>query len=576
MLHLSSFHHKDTGELIKWEPGDHDRPVKIDGQKLLRLVGKVATSALLAHLYPEEGSKGRHEAAQAIGGWLARNGWEEGEVKIFAEAVATGSQQTAGKKKEIIRTARDATQAYQDEKKAFGRKKMEKIFGQVAITKVTEWLGFKEMSKSETLEEVLNKPSDEASRVFNPTPYAFPAETDIPMRAWVWDKHYIRMFVSATLAAGGVGKSNHVLVECVMMAKKKKLRVWYFGEAHLDEIQRLITGILKNYQIKKEELDDLLLVDSMYNIPIKVGIMERNTIVYRDAAALQETLRTRNIDVFVADHFIKIHGVPENDNTAIDAVVTCLSHIAQKLNCSIEVVHHTRKPSIGRVEITADDSRGAGTLVNSCRSVRLLNPMNKKEAAEALVEEKERKKIYRVDNGKVNMTPPTENTRWFKKISIYLQNNPKGKKVKGDDIGVATKWELKGVLETVEAGDLGKVQDEIDHCEWGADNRSDDWVGYAVASALQLDLENPMHKKKVTKLLAIWLKTGVLKKLNNQPSPTTSGRFRTEVITGRLKKHKILLAQQAKKEKQKKQQKPRKKRFKSCSSHFVEKSLKKA
>jgi hypothetical protein len=41
--------HAETGELIKWEPGNPGQPLKMDGQRLLlQQVGKIAASALLA------------------------------------------------------------------------------------------------------------------------------------------------------------------------------------------------------------------------------------------------------------------------------------------------------------------------------------------------------------------------------------------------------------------------------------------------------------------------------------------------------------------------------------------------
>jgi hypothetical protein len=38
------------------------------------------------------------------------------------------------------------------------------------------------------------------------------------MRRWLYSKHYIRKFLSATLAAGGLGKPSLDLVEAIAMA----------------------------------------------------------------------------------------------------------------------------------------------------------------------------------------------------------------------------------------------------------------------------------------------------------------------------------------------------------------------
>lgn len=51
--------------------------------------------------------------------------------------------------------------------------------------------------------------------------------------------------------------------------------------------------------------------------------------------------------MFTVDPFVKSHKVIENDNGAIDDVVTEWAHIADECNCSIELVHHVRKPPPG-------------------------------------------------------------------------------------------------------------------------------------------------------------------------------------------------------------------------------------
>ena len=40
------------------------------------------------------------------------------------------------------------------------------------------------------------------------TPFVAVDPTRIPAREWLYDRHYIRKFVSATIAGGGVGKSK--------------------------------------------------------------------------------------------------------------------------------------------------------------------------------------------------------------------------------------------------------------------------------------------------------------------------------------------------------------------------------
>jgi hypothetical protein len=59
------------------------------------------------------------------------------------------------------------------------------------------------------------------------------------------------------------------------------------------------------------------------------------------------------------------------------------------------------------------------------------------------VKERDRKRYVRVDDdGKANMTAPTEAATWFRLVSIPLENDVAHPGVMGDEIGVATHWQL--------------------------------------------------------------------------------------------------------------------------------------
>ncbi|MBG0797560.1 AAA family ATPase [Methylocystis sp. L43] len=90
--------HKE-GEAITWEVAGE--PSRVDGARLLRCVGRVASAALLARHWPNHGK--RHDTRLAIGGVLAHAGWSEQDAKLFAEAIAhaVGDEDVADFKKAI-------------------------------------------------------------------------------------------------------------------------------------------------------------------------------------------------------------------------------------------------------------------------------------------------------------------------------------------------------------------------------------------------------------------------------------------------------------------------------------------
>jgi hypothetical protein len=65
---------------------------------------------------------------------------------------------------------------------------------------------------------------------------------------------------------------------------------------------------------------------------------------------------------------------------------------------------------------------------------------------------------------------------------------------------------LSGITGT----DFDKVALVIRAGSWRKDVRSSNWVGKAVAQALDLDVENRADKAKVSGLLKVWLSAGSL------------------------------------------------------------------
>jgi hypothetical protein len=206
--------------------------------------------------------------------------------------------------------------------------------------------------------------------------------------------------------------------------------------------------------------------------------------------------------------------VPENDNGAIDAVTKAWAKVADAANCSIDLVHHVRKPSNGTVEFDVNDARGASALIGTIRAARVLNSMTKEDAEAAGVSLKHKGYYFSVRNGKANMSPPAENADWFKFVSVPLGNDTP--ETKGDDVGVVTKWKLPGLFDDMEVGDLYTVQKAIDAGKWRADARSPDWAGHATAKVLELDISAPATKNRVKAMLKCWIETGALKEVERK------------------------------------------------------------
>lgn len=350
-------------------------------------------------------------------------------------------------------------------------------------------------------------------------PFVWRDPSTLPRREWLYGRHYIRKFISATFAPGGVGKSSLVGVEGMAMASckpllgvrpERRLKVAYWnGEDPMEETERRIGAACLNYGLGAGDLEEWLFVGSGRDMPLLIAEQTATgtTILAPSVERVLDTAREFDLDVIIIDPFVSSHAVTENDNNAIGRVAAEWARIADKANVAVELVHHVRKAH--GPEITVEDGRGAGSLLAAVRSARVLNQMSKEEAERAGVER--HRSYFRVDNGKANLAPPPEGSDWFQMIGVDLDNGDGFNE--SDHVGVVTRWSWPDPFDGVQAADLLAVQRKVDAGVWRENSQAKEWVGHAVADVLGLDLEDKAAKQKVKALLARWLKEGLLVKV---------------------------------------------------------------
>jgi RecA-family ATPase len=294
--------------------------------------------------------------------------------------------------------------------------------------------------------------------VVSATAFHWTDPANIPPRRFVYGRHYIRQFLSTTIAPGGVGKSSLGTVEALAMASgrgllgiqpERPVRVWLFnGEDPLEELQRRIMAAAIHYGLTAADFEGRLFVDSGRRTPIIMAEQTRDgaKIAVPVVDAVTETIHTNGIDVMIVDPFVSSHRVSENDNNAVERVAKTWSSIADQTECSIDLVHHSRKT--GGAEVTVEDGRGASALLSAARSARVLNGMTQDEADKAGVEN--RRLFFQVDNGKANLVAPLDNATWLKVASVGLAN--------GDNVGVVTQWSWPDPFDDITVADLRAAQ----------------------------------------------------------------------------------------------------------------------
>jgi hypothetical protein len=270
----------------------------------------------------------------------------------------------------------------------------------------------------------------------------------IPPRQFLFGKHYQRRTAGGTVAPGGTGKSSLIMVEGVSMSTARNLlgeqpgervRVWYHnGEDNMDELNRRVAAICQYYDIPLKELEGWFFMTSGNEVPLRVAQGYSNlNIDHRLVKCIVEAIGDNKIDVATFDPLVTLHGVPENDTGKMDTVVRIFAKMADTQNCAIELSHHTRKLLPGSTEdYSVDDMRGAGSLKDAMRAVRMLNFMSKVDAEGAGIAELERTSYFRVDRAKANNSAPAKAATWRKFISVDLPNT--------DEVGVVVPWEFPG------------------------------------------------------------------------------------------------------------------------------------
>jgi hypothetical protein len=354
-----------------------------------------------------------------------------------------------------------------------------------------------------------------------PTPYSGRPAASIPTRKRLHGAHYLRGGVTLTAAPGGTGKSQNSLVEAVGMAAGynliadepcEQLRVWVWNaEDDVDEMERRICGICDHYGVSREGLREWLFIDSGETIPLEFA-SDSGRIVIKDTAIATVANRVKELalDVVIFDPLVAIHALQEGDNPSLAKVIRALRNkVAKACGCAIDLVHHTRKPSKESSNaLTADDIRGASSIVYSVRSARILSPMMAAEAEKYAIEGEDRHRFFRVELAKSN-TARRGTLHWIELVERPIANGDNG--AYGDTVTVCTKWMPPDAMAKVTDAVAAAIRSEIAKGEYRREPRAgSSWAGLLVGRRMGLDMDKPTCRRQAGDILSWLIKKGVL------------------------------------------------------------------
>ena len=368
----------------------------------------------------------------------------------------------------------------------------------------------------------------ENKRAIIATPFVWKDPSTLPRREFAFGKHFIRKYVSVTVAPGGLGKTANSIVEALAMASgkalngtkpPKRLKVWLFNaEDPRDELERRIMAACIHFNLKPADIDGHLFLDTGREQELVIAIDDKKGVRIQEPVveAVVETISELGIDVMIVDPFVSTHQVNENDNGAIDKVAKLWAQVADRTNCSIDIVHHLRK--VSDREATVEDARGAVSLIGAARSVRVLNRMSEAQASEAGLTHEARFSYFSVVYGKSNLSALSHKADWRKLESVALGNG-QGLTKPQDHAPVVTSWAWptsEEVAETLTEDERDAIRGVVNGGMYKPAPQAKDWVGRAVAYALQLDVDEETDKKRVGMITKALFAEGFLMKVEDR------------------------------------------------------------
>lgn len=374
-----------------------------------------------------------------------------------------------------------------------------------------------------------DKPSPTIKPPIHATAFDLRDPASLPEREWLFARHYIRKYATASVGPGGGGKTAHSISEALAMATgrplldpdgplSKPLRVWAINaEDPIEEIDRRFHAAAKHFNVTAEQIGGRLFTDSGREQEFVIARTEGRDmkIVEPFVKGMVDEIKRREIDVVIIDPFVSTHEVQENDNSAMQRVAAAWVRVASEANCGVELVHHVAK---NQGEVTADSARGGGAFKDKTRSMRVFNAMTPTEAEKAGVVDP--RAYFRVDFGKVNMVA-SGHSQWRRFVSVPLGNGKPlfGTPQPGDEIGVVEPWRWPSadvmaeraaearmsIVSDVPDETLAGLKVRLDASDYKADPKGKPWAGDVI-----MELTGVTDRKAAKTMLDAWVELGEL------------------------------------------------------------------
>jgi hypothetical protein len=265
---------------------------------------------------------------------------------------------------------------------------------------------------------------------------------NIPHRRWLYGTYLIRGEITVLAAPGGAGKTalaTGIAVEIATAIAKLGETLWkssdqkvlYInGEDSRAEITRRLWAFCLEHKISEEDITRLSIAaadDPRVQSMSFLRASERATVLNEDGFnCLRAALDTLRPDLVVLDPLVVFCGGGNmNDNAVMSLVMRSLKALAVEFDCSMLVVHHTRKGRSAGDDPAEEAERigGAAAIVNLARrAIMPVTMTNAETKAYPSVLPSERLKYFKLADVKSNLAPLSAETPWYELAGVQLPN----------------------------------------------------------------------------------------------------------------------------------------------------------
>jgi hypothetical protein len=265
-------------------------------------------------------------------------------------------------------------------------------------------------------------------------------------REWLHGTDAMRGAVTLFVAPGARGKSSWLVVFGLACASGRALLgAHVFGgplkvlilsaEDPQAEVARRVRAAMQHHQLKDSDVPGLYIIGAdKWGLPLLRSVGNVPAPDERGWGALLAEIDRVQPDIIVLDPLMSLMGgVDGNNNSAAAMFMGKLVELAATRRTAVIVAHHAAK---GREPTSQDSALGAATFVNFARIVLTIEALAEKDAGRIGVPPWEVKSIFRVLGVKQNFSPADAGDRWFRHLSVTLNNARPPVYPSGDKIGV--------------------------------------------------------------------------------------------------------------------------------------------